>query len=241
MVDVAFELILHEVIGEFPGVAETLQPAVHVAGVTQILKPHNASLSPVVLLLKIVLLEGDRSPPEMFLLQLALGLVVLPILLETVHITVLDDLALAELQLTCLVALPVPTPILPSNRRIIALRYHIQILFSNRINFLEDLSLSDLPCFVIIAADDATAPADFELLLESLPVLLLADLNPNKLFLNCLVSVIPSNEDPFEVDFGEDLMGLVDVGDIEPFGLDTPVLLLEVEPASFGDHEVIDG
>ena len=33
MVDVAFEVVFHEVVCDFLGVAETLQPAVHVAGV----------------------------------------------------------------------------------------------------------------------------------------------------------------------------------------------------------------
>ena len=94
----ALELIPHEILGELPGVAQTLQAAVHVACVSQVFEPHHASPSSEVFLFKVELLECSWSPPLVLLLQLALCFVVLPIFLEAVYVAVFDRFALAKLE-----------------------------------------------------------------------------------------------------------------------------------------------
>lgn len=87
-VEIIFEAFIQEVLGEFPGVAEALQTAVHVTGVPQIRQTHLAVL-------------GRGRPLEGAGLQLCIGLsaalVQVPplVLLEALGVAVAHSLALA--------------------------------------------------------------------------------------------------------------------------------------------------
>ena len=224
------EVVLHEELGHFLGVAEALQPAVHVAGVAEVLEPDAALHAAVVLLLEVEVLEDDRLLPEVRLLQLALLLVVLEVRLQALHPAVLHRLALAEDQPLRLLALLVPATLrlLPLRH---LLRLRVDVTLANSVHVLQDLRVAhhQVVLSLVELVDVSCAPDDGQLVLEACPRLLLGDLHVEEAERPVLFR--PGDLDPLEVDLGHDFVGLVDEGDVEPLDLDASVALPQELPA----------
>lgn len=138
VVDMALEVILHEELGHFLGVAEALESAVHVAGVSEVLEPHPALHARVVLLLEVEVLEDDLLLLLVRLLQLALLAVVLEVGLQALHPAVLYRLALAEDQPLRLLALLVPA-FLYDLAFLGLLGFGVEVPLAHCVHVLEDL------------------------------------------------------------------------------------------------------
>lgn len=141
VVNVIFEVVLHEELGHFLGVAEALQSAVHITGISEVLEPHPTLHACVVLLLEVEVLEDDRLLLEMRLLQLALLPVVLEVRLQALHPAVLYRLALAEDQPLRLLALLVSAFLgaLANTHLLCLLGLRVDVPLAYCVHILEDL------------------------------------------------------------------------------------------------------
>jgi hypothetical protein len=235
VVDVILELVFHEVLCKLASVAEALKPTVHVACISQILESDHTPSPAKVLLFEVELLEGRGSPPEVLLLDLALVLMVLPVIPLTLLVTVLHCSALAELQLFSLSAFLVGTSLnLGIQRGIFALSIdHIEVPFSDSIKFIQNLSISHRFADVstIIVANLAVTPQRSKLQLEAFPIFLPGDLNPEIVFMQGLILLEFSNFDPLEMNLSKDIVRFVNEGNVVSLDVDATVSVLEESPA----------
>lgn len=230
MIYVVLKVVFHEVFSQLLSVAETLESTVHVAGVAEVLESDHASPSPVVFLLQSKLLESNRFPPQMLLLQLTLCLMTFPVLLQAFHTAVFDSFALAAIQFSSFPTFLVATFITTAALLLPLPCQDIQVPFPNCVNIFKTVPVSHYLAVLVVATDLALAPNRGQFVPQSVPILFLGYLHKDKVLGSRAGFVGSGDEDAFEVDFCEYFLGFVDEGDIESFEIDSSIPLFEKEP-----------
>lgn len=96
IVDVTFELIIHEVVSQFPSVAQTLKAAIHVAGVSKIFQSNYSFSSSIIFFFKVVFFKCSSRFSQVWLFSLTFCFMVLPILFQAFHVAIFDCFALTQ-------------------------------------------------------------------------------------------------------------------------------------------------
>lgn len=99
MIDFFDEVIFHEIFCYLFGIAQALQPTIHIAGIAEIAQPNKSLPSPITPFREVKTLQHRSLLIQMTTLELTFLPMSIPIFLLALPITVLHRFALAELEI----------------------------------------------------------------------------------------------------------------------------------------------